>query len=248
MENTGPGSGLGAAGQPRGLTEDEMAEVKKDALERMRPYLCDKIIAERHFDYLRSKKILTREDTEEISSRSSSRKKTGKLLDYLAENPKGLDALIESIRRERTQNFLLQKITDVVLKVKNEKLEALKGLSCSTCMTSLCGGTNNHSRSYSDESNFFDKIKDKESTQIHHPEEDYSTAAFVSAVSLHSMNFPIAEMGNAESTGFSVTLPGPGDPGAPPLPPELQSGQEEPCTSSNDNCFLPLRSRSLQLQ
>lgn len=97
------------------------------ALERMRPYLCDKIIAERHFDYLRSKKILTREDTEEISSRSSSRKKTGKLLDYLAENPKGLDALIESIRRERTQNFLLQKITDVVLKVKNEKLEALKG-------------------------------------------------------------------------------------------------------------------------
>lgn len=93
----------------------------------MRPYLCDKIIAERHFDYLRSKKILTREDTEEISSRSSSRKKTGKLLDYLAENPKGLDALVESIRRERTQNFLLEKITDVVLKVKNEKLEALKG-------------------------------------------------------------------------------------------------------------------------
>lgn len=93
----------------------------------MRPYLCDKIIAERHFDYLRSKKILTREDTEEISSRSSSRKKTGKLLDYLAENPKGLDALIESIRRERTQNFLLQKITDVVLKVKNEKIESLKG-------------------------------------------------------------------------------------------------------------------------
>lgn len=93
----------------------------------MRPYLCDKIIAERHFDYLRSKKILTREDAEEISCRPSSRKKTGKLLDYLAENPKGLDTLIESIRRERTQNFLLEKITDVVLKVKNEKLEALKG-------------------------------------------------------------------------------------------------------------------------
>ncbi|XP_039929553.1 B-cell lymphoma/leukemia 10 isoform X3 [Hirundo rustica] len=124
----GPGSWSSSGGVGRPLTEDEMAEVKKDALERMRPYLCDKIIAERHFDYLRSKKILTREDTEEISARSSSRKKTGKLLDYLAENPKGLDTLIESIRRERTQNFLLQKITDVVLKVKNEKLEALKGL------------------------------------------------------------------------------------------------------------------------
>ncbi|TRZ24572.1 hypothetical protein HGM15179_002519 [Zosterops borbonicus] len=122
----GPRSWPSSGGAGRPLTEDEMAEVKKDALERMRPYLCDKIIAERHFDYLRSKKILTREDTEEISARSSSRKKTGKLLDYLAENPKGLDTLVESIRRERTQNFLLEKITDVVLKVKNEKLEALK--------------------------------------------------------------------------------------------------------------------------
>ncbi|NXE33003.1 BCL10 protein, partial [Ptilorrhoa leucosticta] len=217
------------------------------ALERMRPYLCDKIIAERHFDYLRSKKILTREDTEEISARSSSRKKTGKLLDYLAENPKGLDTLIESIRRERTQNFLLQKITDVVLKVKNEKLEALKGLSCSTCMTSLYGGTNNLSRSFSDESNFLDKTKGKDSTQTHHPEEDYSTAAFVSAVSLYSMNLPIAEMGNSQSSVLSAALPGPGDPGAPPLPPELQD-QQEPCTSSSDNCFLPLRSRSVQPQ
>lgn len=96
-------------------------------LEQLRRYLCEKIIAERHFDYLRSKKILSREDTEEISCRASSRKKAGKLLDYLAEHPKGLDALIESIRLERTQNFLLQKITDAILKAKNEKLEGLKG-------------------------------------------------------------------------------------------------------------------------
>lgn len=120
------------------------------------------------------------------------------------------------------------------------------GLSCSTCMTSLYEGTNNLSRSYSDESNFFDKTKDKESTQMHHPDEDYSTAVFMSAVSLHSMNLPIAETGNAESVVFSATLPGPGDPGAPPLPPELQSEQQEPSNSSSDNCFLPLRSRSLQ--
>ncbi|XP_025071541.1 B-cell lymphoma/leukemia 10 isoform X1 [Alligator sinensis] len=215
------------------------------ALERMRPYLCDKIIAERHFDYLRSKKILTREDAEEISCRPSSRKKTGKLLDYLAENPKGLDTLIESIRRERTQNFLLEKITDVVLKVKNEKLEALKGLSCSTCMTSLYGGTNNLSRSYSDESNFYEKIKGKEPTHVYLTEEEFSTAAFMSAASLRSMNLPVVEMGSAENTVFSATLPGPGDPGGPPLPPDLQSEQQEACTSSSDNLFLPLRSRSL---
>ncbi|CAM4711729.1 B-cell lymphoma/leukemia 10 isoform X1 [Lepidochelys kempii] len=234
----GPGPGLAA----RPLTEDEMAEVKKEALERMRPYLCDKIIAERHFDYLRSKKILTREDAEEISCRPSSRKKTGKLLDYLAENPKGLDTLIESIRRERTQNFLLERITDVVLKVKNEKLEALKGLSCSSCMTSVYGGTNNLSRSYSDESNYYEKVKESTHNQ---PEEQFSTAAFVSASSLRSMNLPIVEMGSTENAVFSTALPGPGDPGAPPLPPELQSEQQEASTSSSDDRFLPLRSRSL---
>ncbi|XP_067394644.1 B-cell lymphoma/leukemia 10 isoform X2 [Emydura macquarii macquarii] len=214
------------------------------ALERMRPYLCDKIIAERHFDYLRSKKILTREDTEEISCRPSSRKKTGKLLDYLAENPKGLDTLIESIRREKTQNFLLERITDVVLKVKNEKLEALKGLSCSSCMTSVYGGTNNLSRSFSDESNFYEKVEDRKSI-CNQPEEPFSTAAFVSAASLRSMNLPIVEMGSTENAVFSTTLPGPGDPGAPPLPPELQSEQQEASGSSSDNLFLPLRSRSL---
>lgn len=49
------------------------------------------------------------------------------MLDYLQENPKGLDTLVESIRREKTQNFLIQKITDEVLKLRNIKLEHLKG-------------------------------------------------------------------------------------------------------------------------
>lgn len=97
------------------------------ALERLRPYLVDKIIASRHFDYLRSRKILTRDDTEEINCRSTDRKRAGKLLDYLAENPRGLDTLIESIRRERTINFLISRITDEVQKVKNERIAALKG-------------------------------------------------------------------------------------------------------------------------
>ncbi|XP_062992891.1 B-cell lymphoma/leukemia 10 [Elgaria multicarinata webbii] len=233
----------GVAVPGRSLTDDEMAEVKKEVLERLRRYLCDKIIAERHFDYLRSKKILSREDTEEISCRTSSRKKAGKLLDYLAEHPKGLDALIESIRCEKTQNFLLEKITDAILKAKNEKLESLKGLSCSNCMTSVCEQTNNLSRSQSNESNFFEKQKDTETTCLH-PEE-YSTTAFVSATSLCSMNLPITEVGNMENSGFLATLPGPGDSGAPPLPPQMQNEQEETCTTSSDNPFLPLRSRSL---
>lgn len=50
------------------------------------------------------------------------------LLDYLAENPRGLDALIDSIREMRSQSFLITKITDEVQKAKNERLESLKGI------------------------------------------------------------------------------------------------------------------------
>lgn len=87
----------------------------------------EKLIAERHYDYLRSKKILTREDTEEISCRSTRGKRAGKLLDFIAENPRGLDTLIESIQRCRTLNFIIAKITDEVQRCKNEKIEALRG-------------------------------------------------------------------------------------------------------------------------
>lgn len=49
------------------------------------------------------------------------------MLDYLQENPRGPDTLVESIRREKTQSFLIQKITHEVLKLRNIKLEHLKG-------------------------------------------------------------------------------------------------------------------------
>lgn len=93
----------------------------------MRHYLCLKIRAERHLDFLRSCRILTRDDAEEISCRTTQSKRTAMLLDYLAENPRGLDALIDSIREMRSQSFLITKITDEVQKAKNERLESLKG-------------------------------------------------------------------------------------------------------------------------
>ncbi|XP_010589451.1 B-cell lymphoma/leukemia 10 isoform X1 [Loxodonta africana] len=239
------------------LTEEDLTEVKKDALENLRVYLCEKIIAERHFDHLRAKKILSREDTEEISCRTSSRKRAGKLLDYLQENPKGLDTLVESIRREKTQNFLIQKITDEVLKLRNIKLEHLKGmikflegnycqlrLKCSSCEPFPDGATNNLSRSNSDESNFSEKLR--ASTVIYHPEGESSTAPFFSTDS--SVNLPVLEVGRTENTIFSSTmLPRPGDPGAPPLPPELQLEEGETCGNSSE-MFLPLRSRALSQQ
>ncbi|XP_073090322.1 B-cell lymphoma/leukemia 10 isoform X2 [Manis javanica] len=221
-----------------------VAEINLQALENLRVYLCEKIIAERHFDHLRAKKILSREDTEEISCRTSSRKRAGKLLDYLQENPKGLDTLVESIRREKTQNFLIQKITDEVLKLRNIKLEHLKGLKCSSCEPFPGGATTNLCRSNSDESSFSEKLR--ASTVIYHPEGESSTAPFFSTGS--SLNLPVLEVGRTENPTFSsTTLPRPGDPGAPPLPPELQLEEEGICGNSSE-MFLPLRSRAISQQ
>ncbi|KAI1883019.1 hypothetical protein AGOR_G00240930 [Albula goreensis] len=225
------------------LTEDEMAEIKKEVLERLRHYLCDKIIADRHFDYLRSRKILSREDTEEISCRSTHRKRTGKLLDYLAENPKGLDTLIESIQLSRSSNFIITKITDEVQRVKNEKLDSLKaGMSCSGYLPTCMGATNDLSRTLSDESNLG---KACDSTLLCHPESEWSP----SCPSSGSLNLPCRSGSGLQSTTVSSTasgLPKPGDPGAPPLPseqaePEGASGG----ASGGGSAFQPLRSRSL---
>lgn len=238
------------------LTEDEMAEVKKEVLERLRPYLVDKLIAERHFDYLRSKKILTREDTEEISCRSTRGKRAGKLLDLLSENPRGLDTLIESIQRCRTLNFIIVKITDEVQRVKNEKLEALKVGASSSGYSGAkypsSGATNDLSKS-----DLYDY--DKCSTMCLHPDGEGSPASSVTSSSLNlrcvsgqgrGRDPPSVASLNVSST--SSCLPKPGDPGAPPLPDELEAeggasdaGACGSTGSSGDANFQPLRSRSL---
>ncbi|CAB1317274.1 unnamed protein product [Coregonus sp. 'balchen'] len=157
------------------LTEDDMADIKKEVLTRLRPYLCDKIRADRQFDYLRSRKILTRDDTEEISCRSTQTKRTGMLLDYLAEHPLGLDALVESIQQGRTLNFIITKITDEVQKVKIERIEALRGTLCDTS-----GANKDLSRTLSYESNLA-------STMSYHGEGSPSTSD-----TLSSLNLPAA--------------------------------------------------------
>ncbi|XP_078416790.1 B-cell lymphoma/leukemia 10 isoform X1 [Cetorhinus maximus] len=229
------------------LTEDEMAEIKKEALEKLRPYLCDKVIAERHFDYLRAKKILSKEDTEEISYQISSRRKTGKLLDHLTENPKGLDTLISSIRREGTQNFLIQRITDEVQKIKNEKLIQKAGTFSSSCETSKdISGTNNLSVFPSIESN----TQRTEANILFHPEGEYSPVPSASPtqspVDLRSMSLleKAVILSNVETMPTTLSLPRPGEPGAPSLPPELEAESEGACSNSSDPEFLPLRSRA----
>ncbi|MBN3322919.1 BCL10 protein, partial [Atractosteus spatula] len=174
------------------LTEDEMAEVKK-ALERLRPYLCAKIIADRHFDFLRSRKILTKEDTEDINCRVVNSKKTGKMLDYLADNPNGLDSLIESIQRMGTKDFIIQKITKEIEKIKLERIESVEaGWSCST--------SPGRTHSITKFSNEFGYDKDRYSTS--------STLLYHSA-------------GQRSIVTTTNSLPKPGDSRAPPLPKDL---------------------------
>ncbi|KAF0046815.1 B-cell lymphoma/leukemia 10 isoform X1 [Scophthalmus maximus] len=236
------------------LTEDEMAEIKKDVLTRLRHYLCDKIRAERHLDYLRSRRILTRDDAEEISCRTTQTKRTATLLDTLAENPRGLDALIDSIRELRSQNFIITKITDEVQKVKNEKIESLRAGAASSSPSDSNLSTPS---STSDLPTTFSN----NSTLLFHPDGERSHSTLDVAGSL---NLPSLQRGGdlssvagasipAASSTTSSSLPRPGDPGAPPLPDEEMV--ESPssidvaapgCTSSGgDPNFQPLRSRSL---
>lgn len=235
------------------LTEDEMAEIKKDVLNKLRPYLCEKIRAERHLDYLRSRRILTRDDAEEISCRTTQTKRTAMLLDFLSENPRGLDALIDSIQQSRSQNFIIAKITDEVQKAKNEKLESLRaGASSSSSDTDLStpGATSDLSRTFS-----------KESTMLFHPdgERSPSTSDIASSLNLLSLQKgeDVTSVGGgsmaAASSTTSSSLPRPGDPGAPPLPeeirvestPSIDPGAQGCTSSGGDPNFQPLRSRSL---
>lgn len=222
-----------------------MAEVKKDVLTRLRPYLCDKIRADRHLDFLRSRRILTRDDAEEISCRTTQAKRTAWMLDILAENPLGLDALVDSIREMRSQNFIIAKITDEMQRARNDKLQALRAAACSAPPASGPSSSPDVSRSFS-----------SSSTMLFHPEGEQSLRS-PDAASLKLPSFPRSEVSlsvpEVSVTSMPVSagsLPKPGDPGAPPVPDEtVQSTTDvdvgSPGCASAGGDFQPLRSRSL---
>lgn len=229
-----------------------MAEIKKDVLTRLRHYLCEKIRADRHLDFLRSRRILTRDDAEDISCRTTQTKRTALLLDILAENPRGLDALVESIREMRSQNFIITKITDEVQKAKNEKIESLKAAGSSSSSESTLGtpsSTSDLPASFS-----------HNSTLLFHPdgEQSPSSSDIAGSLTLPSLQrggelASVAGASVASPTNPSPSLPRPGDPGAPPLPDEvivespsnLDAGTPGCSSSGGDPNFQPLRSRSL---
>lgn len=236
------------------LTEEEMAEIKKDVLTRLRHYLCGKIRAERHLDYLRSRRILTRDDAEDINCRTTQSKRTATLLDILAEHPRGLDVLVDSIREMRTQNFIITKITDEVQKVRNEKMESLRAEASSSSADSSVSPsttTSDLSRTFS-----------SDSTMLFHPdgERSPSTSDIVGSLNLLSMQKGGGELSSVAAASSpsmtsttSASLPKPGDPGAPALPEEvavespsnLDAASPGSSSSGGDPNFQPLRSRSL---
>uniref|UniRef100_A0A8C4QWM1 CARD domain-containing protein n=1 Tax=Eptatretus burgeri TaxID=7764 RepID=A0A8C4QWM1_EPTBU len=92
------------------LTENEDWEVKKEALLNLLGYLCDQLRAERHFDYLRSFRIISRSDTEEIGHKITSRCRAECLIDHVASHPKGFDTLMGSLQRDGTQPHVQQRL------------------------------------------------------------------------------------------------------------------------------------------
>ncbi|CAL8368024.1 unnamed protein product [Boreogadus saida] len=242
------------------LTEDEMADIKKDVLNKLRPYLVPKIRAERHFDFLRSRRIMTRDDAEEMTSQPTQSRRASTLLDLLSDNPHGLDVLIESIQLSRCQNFIIAKITDEVQKAKNEKIEALKAASTPPTTNTLSvqrappGGGNNLSKTFSEDS-----------TMLYHPDGEGSPGASLLPGSLELKSQKDGGgSGGASVTGWDMpasssmstapsTLPRPGDPGAPALPEEMLAEESSSptmdldtlqCSGGADLNFQPLRSRS----
>nr|UTK45477.1 apoptosis regulator E10 [Equid gammaherpesvirus 5]UTK45556.1 apoptosis regulator E10 [Equid gammaherpesvirus 5] len=104
------------------LGEEELEELKKDALENLRVYLCEKIIAERHFDYLRQSGHLGREDVEDICHKPTSGQRCSLLLDFLSRQPTGYDALRESCARTPGQQHIAVKLEQCYNRQCGDKL------------------------------------------------------------------------------------------------------------------------------
>lgn len=204
------------------------------------------------------------------------------MLDMLSENPQGLDALIDSIQMSRSQNFIIAKITDEVQKAKSDKIDSLRGwytksykdnqmflmvLLPQSCLH-LYHSTAEASSSSSDYSlttpgttSDLYRTFSNESTMLVHPDGEKSPATSDVGGSLLQPSLQkgvdLTSLGRVSmvtpSSVSSSSLPKPGDPGAPPLPEEIQvesTSDVDPgaqgCTSTGgDPNFQPLRSRSL---
>lgn len=109
------------------VSETEILEnVKQKILEDKRPYLCKSLNPEDHFNFLRSKSILTKDDQDVIRNEVTRTAKAGKLLDILlTKGPKAYEMLVFSIHRNGTQNFLVEMLNKEFENRKNSYIALL---------------------------------------------------------------------------------------------------------------------------
>lgn len=115
------------------VEEGEILEnAKRYILDEKRSYLCKYLNPEDHFDFLRSKFIITRDDSENIKKETTQTSKVGKLLDILlTKGPQAYEMLVLSIQRNKTQTFLVEMLNKEFEKRKNALIALLKDKQCS---------------------------------------------------------------------------------------------------------------------
>ncbi|KAJ8000700.1 hypothetical protein DPEC_G00183080 [Dallia pectoralis] len=218
------------------VTDGDMEEIKNEALERLRPYLCEKLVAERHLDYLRSQRVLTRDDAEDICCRGGNAKKTVRMLDYLSENPRGLDCLVESFCRVRTKDFVIVKITSEVETVKERRAVLLEAAATSS-LVCTCG-----------KGGLFVSFQSN-SEGMCSCESTSSQASFTNSKDTHGQSeaaFSWSALHEGMNVSTAPLLPKPGEQGGPLVPTE----DIEPGTfwSESTDQFHTLRSYSTHSQ
>ncbi|MBN3297154.1 BCL10 protein, partial [Amia calva] len=155
------------------------------------------------------------------------------MLDFLAENPKGLDTLIESIHKIGTQDFVITKIINEIQKVKSERNKA--GRSPSPRSTfAVDSGVNIDTSS-------------THSSSLYYSEQQWNP----NITSLDSLNLSSGagmEVGaplRSISLSSAASLPRPGDLGAPLIPEDSEAVPHSWSSSGSDDQFQTLRCHSL---
>lgn len=94
------------------LGEEVEQDIKREVLTNLLDYLTERIQADRHFAFLRARKVLSRSDTEEISYQSTRRRQAERLIEFLELHPFGLDGLLSSLQHEGTQKHIVDRLNN----------------------------------------------------------------------------------------------------------------------------------------
>ena len=98
-------------GKKNKLDQDQLCQISREILEMHRTSLVENIDPENHFPVLKSRNVITSSECDEISQLSSRHRRAERLVEILTTRGNdGYLALAESMVREKTQMFLLQKL------------------------------------------------------------------------------------------------------------------------------------------